>query len=321
MKALSIIIVNWNSKDFLRRCLDSIIAQTASIDFELIVIDSGSFDGCETMLRECFPQVRFLENENNVGFARSNNLAFDLSVGDSVLFLNPDTELVGPAVNIIHAALQRLPDAGVVGARLLNSDRTIQTSCIKAFPNLINQVLDVELLQKLFPRARIWGMGPLFNNVSAPAEVDVVSGACMIMRRSVFQDVGKFSTHYFIYSEDVDLCLKTRVSGLKNYYIPDAVIVHHGGGCTAAKTATNFSSVMALESRWRFFSKTRSRFYAGLYRIAIAVVSTVRITLLLALLAVPAFRRRFAPKCRAAVTKWWAGLRWTIGLESWVNSY
>ena len=321
MKALSIIIVNWNSKEFLRKCLDSIIAQTVSLDFEIIVIDSGSFDGCESMVQECFPQVRFLESKNNIGFARSNNLAFDASVGDSILFLNPDTELAGPAVDIIYAALQRLPEVGVLGAKLLNSDRTIQTSCIKAFPNLVNQILDVEILQKWFPRARIWGMGPLFDNPITPAEVDVVSGACMIMRRSVFQEIGGFSTHYFIYSEDVDLCLKTRLSGLKNYYIPGAVIVHHGGGSTAAKTATNFSNVMALESRWRFFSNTRSRFYAVLYRIAMAMVSAGRVTLLLALLALPLFRYRFTPKYRAAVTKWWAGLRWTLGLESWVNSY
>ncbi len=318
---LSIVIVNWNSKEFLCKCIASILSQTTNIAFEIVVIDSGSFDGCGSMLRDCYPQVRFLQNKENVGFARANNLAFNISTGDCVLFLNPDTELVGPAINIIFAALQKLPNAGVVGGKLLNSDRTIQTTSIKAFPNLLNQILDVGMLQRLFPRARVWGMWPLFNKTETPTEVDVVSGACMIMRRSVFEQIGKFSTHYFIYSEDVDLCLKTKLAGLKNYYIPSAVIIHHGGASTSVGAAANFSNIMALESRWRFFSLTKSRPYGWFYRIAIGLVSAVRITLVLVFWGLSLPRSRFAPRYRAALEKWWAGLRWTLGLENWVKSY
>src|SRR5687768_17703109 len=122
---LSIIIVNWNSNAFLTKCLNSIFALTKDIEFEVIVIDAGSFDGCERTLSEGFPSVRFIQSSTNPGFARANNLAFQEATGECVLFLNPDTEVVGSAIAMLYSQLRSLPDAGVVGARLLNSDGTV----------------------------------------------------------------------------------------------------------------------------------------------------------------------------------------------------
>lgn len=317
---LSIIIVNWNSKEYLRKCIASILTKTKGIQFEIIVIDAASHDGCRQMLKESYPQVKFIQSEENHGFARANNRAYEISKGRCILFLNPDTELVTPAANFLFDSLQGLPQAGVVGCKLLNPDGTLQTSCIKAFPNLLNQLIEAEALRRLFPRAHLWGMAPLFKTSEVPAEVDVVSGACMMMRRTVFEMVGRFTPSYFMYSEDVDLCFKTRKSGLRNYYVPLAVILHHGGGSTVQKKGSTFSSVMALESRWRFFVSTKSGWYGWFYRVGMGVISTLRIGVALVLWAINT-RKADATRWSAAVEKWWARLRWAVGLERWVQDY
>jgi glycosyltransferase involved in cell wall biosynthesis len=107
MPQLSIIIVNWNSKDFLRKCLQSIYTCTREISFEIIVVDGASFDGCGEMLAREFPDVRFIQSEKNIGFARANNLGFEQSHGEEILFLNPDTEIIGDAINVLHTFLKK----------------------------------------------------------------------------------------------------------------------------------------------------------------------------------------------------------------------
>src|SRR5260370_22558742 len=132
--ARSIVIVNWNSTAFLRECLRSIYATATNLEFEVIVIDNASFDGSEMMVRREFPTVEFVQSRKNLGFAGGNNIAFAHSSGRNVLFLNPDTELTGHALTAMCSVLDTLSDAGVVGCKLLNSDLSVQTSCIQAFP-------------------------------------------------------------------------------------------------------------------------------------------------------------------------------------------
>ncbi len=294
---LSIIIVNWKSKDYLRPCLTTVFAQTRDVEFEVIVIDSGSFDGCGEMLRERFPQVRFIQSEKNLGFAKANNLAARSARGDALLFLNPDTELPGPAIQTLLAALESLPDAGAVGATLLNTDGTVQTSCIQSFPTILNQVLDAEVLRRRFPHSRLWGMTALFATDGRPQPVAAVSGACVLVRRTAFEKVGGFSEEYFMYGEDLDLSHKLREAGLVNYLVPAAVVVHHGGSSTA-QAPSDFSVVMTRESVWRFLRKTRGRIYAAGYRVAMGMAACARLVLLVG---------------RPAARKWRAILKWSLG--------
>lgn len=317
---LSIIIVNWNSKDYLHEAIASVEADTRGIDFEVVVIDGGSFDGCAEMLRQMYPHVVFIQSDKNLGFAKANNEALKVSRGRTLLFLNPDTEVEGHAVKTLYDQLNVLPDAGVVGPKLLNSDRSLQRSCIRAFPTILNQVLESDLLRDMFPKARLWGMRPLLERDEKAKEVEAVSGACLMIAKSVFERVGMFSTDYFMYSEDIDLCLKVRRAGLKTYYVPMAAVVHHGGGSTAQGGANTFSSVMMLESRWRFFRKTRSVWYTRAYRLAMFVTCVVRVGFVL--FAWPIWRlRRKQSLGQAVLGKWMAKLRWTLGRESWVKNY
>jgi len=320
MMDLSIIIVNWNSKDYLLKSIAAIEAETNGIEFEIVVIDSGSFDGCDEMLREVYPHVLFIQSDRNLGFAKANNEAFKVSRGRNLLFLNPDTEIEGLAIETLYYQLSSLPNAGIVGGTLLNSDRSIQESCIRAFPTVLNQVLDSHMLRGLFPRARLWGIEPLLARNGAPKGVDAVSGACLMVKRSVFESVGMFSTDYFMYSEDIDLCLKVRKAGLNTYYVPRAVVVHHCGASSSQASVNTFSSVMMLESRWRFFRKTRSLWYSRFYRAAMFAACIVRIGLVLFVWLARRLLGR-EPSSRAILTKWMARLRWTLGGERWVKNY
>ncbi len=317
---LSIIIVNWNSKDYLLKSLASIVTATQDIEFEIVVIDAASYDGCDEMLRKIYPYVRFIQGVKNFGFAKANNEACSAARGSTLLFLNPDTEIEGAAIETLYHQLNALPNAGIVGPKLLNSDRSVQQSCVRAFPTILNQVLESDVLRKLFPRARLWGMRPLLTGNEVAKEADAVSGACLMVKRSVFESVGMFSTDYFMYSEDIDLCLKVRKSGLNTYYIPMAVVVHHGGASSAQMSADTFSSIMMLESRSRFFRKTRSLCYSGLYRIAMFGISIVRVGLLLFVWLVFGLCGRVS-LVEPMLKKWLARLRWTLGGERWVKNY
>lgn len=318
---LSIIIVNWNSKDYLRKCIASILATTKGIDYEIIVIDSASFDGCREMLNQYYPQVRFVQSEKNIGFAKANNAAFLVSHGRNILFLNPDTEPEGNAIETLHRELDSLPNAAIVGAKLLNSDRSIQTRCINSLPTILNQLLDSDLLRKCFPKASLWGMQPLFSENEIPAEVDTVSGACLMIRRSVFESVGMFSQEYFMYSEDIDICYKVMKTKSKIYYVPEAVIVHHGGGSTSSDNPGNrFSNVMLLESRYRFFRKTRSTQYCWLYNVAMLISCTVRIAIVFLIWPIAGSNEKRS-SLSMTYQKWFAKLRWVLGGESWVKRF
>jgi GT2 family glycosyltransferase len=315
---LSIIIVNWNSKDYVRKCLHSVYANTSGIAFEIIVVDGASYDGCGEMLAREFPQVRFVQSEKNVGFGRANNLGFEYSRGESILFLNPDTELEGSAINVLYAALASLKDAGIVGARLLNTDGSLQMSCVQAFPTILNQFLVADVLMRAFPRLSFWGTAPLFDT-DRPMEAEMLSGACLMLRRTVFEKIGKFSSDYFMYSEDLDLCYQSRRAGCKNYHVPAAIIIHHGSG-SSQQSQSDFSEVMMRESIYRFLTKIHGKCYGAVFRASVSVNALGRLTLIALLLPFQIARGGQNPT-RNSFRKWKAILRWTLGLESWVGNY
>ena len=309
---LSIIIVNWNSKDFVRKCVKSIYANTTRITFEIIVVDGASYDGCGEMLAREFPEVRFIQCEKNVGFARANNLGIAQSRGNCVLFLNPDTEVIGNAVGRLFEALNQFPDAGMTGARLLNSDRTVQTSCIQSFPAALNQVLDAEFLRRVFPRSRLWGMMALSSGAQTPSSVEVISGACIMIKRPVLQKLSGFDERYFMYAEDVDLCYRVQKAGFNCLYVPDTQIVHHGGG-SSSLARSMFSTVMLRESIFRFLRFHRGWIAAWRYRIAIGISSLIRLPLIVVVNSATGKKIR----SDGSFQKWIFILRWSIGLESW----
>jgi GT2 family glycosyltransferase len=311
---LSIIIVNWNSAKFVRECIKSIQLNTPKVSWEVIVVDSGSFDDCGKMLSREFPgAARFVQCKTNVGFSTGNNLGAAYSRGKVLLFLNPDTEVTVGALDSLYSALVDCPKAGIAGSCLLNTDRSLQTSCVQAFPTVLNQVLDAELLRRLFPRSRMWGIMSLFEKTENVQSVEVISGACIMIKRGVFDQVSGFDQRYFMYSEDLDLCYRVQQLGFRNLYVPRACIVHHGGG-SSASARSMFSVVMMRESVFKFIKIHHGRLQALFYRLALGLSALIRVPLLIFRIVL---RLGSVSSGLSSIKKWIAILRWSAGFESW----
>jgi GT2 family glycosyltransferase len=317
---LSIIIINWNSVTFLRRCIKSIYSQIKDIKFEIIVVDNASYDGSDELIQNDFTDVKFIQSNENIGFAKANNLAYKYSSGRNLLFLNPDTEIIGPAINTMIAYLEKMPDAGAIGCKLLNSDMTLDTSCVQPFPTILNQALDIEYLKVRFPKVKLWKSNPLLSIDGNPLEVEVIIGACIMIKRSLFENIGLFSTDYFMFAEDLDLCYKIHQAGYKTYYVSEAKIIHHAGGSTKNKQKNDFKIVMMRESVLMFLKKSKGSFYANLYRLVTAFSAIFR---LIILSIVKTFRNEnFNNKdLYISIHKWKKILGWSIGLENWTQQY
>jgi GT2 family glycosyltransferase len=310
---LSIIIVNWYSADYVRSCVGSIVAETKRVNYEIIVVDNASFDPCGQVMSRYYPDVVFLESDRNLGFGGANNLGADQARGRDLLFLNPDTNVRVGAIDRLHAQFERIVDAGVVGCRLLNSDGSLQISCVQAFPTVLNQVLDADLLRRLTPRAKLWGTRALFGDSAEPLEVEAVSGACMMVQRELFKRVGGFSPKFFMYGEDLDLCARVRRAGFRNAYVGSCEIVHHGGG-SAGNVQSTFSAVMMCESIGLLLRRSRGPVSSISYRVCLTVAGCVRLIILAA--TAPAWVMAFgATSWRRAFRKWLAVVAWGLGLK------
>lgn len=316
---LSIICVNWNSAEYLKECIQSIRENLDGLSHEIIVVDNASPEGGIDALEEEFPEIRLIRSAKNLGFAGANNLGFEHAEGSLILFLNPDTHILGPAIQIMAAHLRAVPDAGVVGCRLLNTDRSVQTSCIQTFPTIWNQLLDLDLLRRLMPNLRMWGTAPLFQNPEGPVKVEVISGACMMLHREVFEAIGRFTTEYFMYAEDLDLCYKSWQKGFSNYYIPNASVIHHGQKSSSKLGGSRQSVQWAMEMRCNsvhmFCARNRGQLYASVYRMAMAFSASARALLLAAPAALARLSAGKDSHRELALAKWSAALGWSLGLR------
>ncbi len=292
------------------RIIASIYEHTAGISFEIIVVDNASPEGGVDTVSERFPAVRLVKSDSNVGFAGANNLGFGQSTGRYVLLLNPDTKLIGPAINIMLDRIKALPDAGVVGCKLLNTDLSISTTSIQKFPTILNQLLSAEPLRLRFPNCFLWDIGPLFSENSAPVKVDVIPGACMMLKREVFERAGLLTEDYFMYAEDIDLNYKTRKLGFSSYYVGDAQIVHHGGRSSSRQEISQWSTVMTYRAMLKFYRISRGNVYGAAYRFTMGCAAVVRLILLALMFP---FGDRLG--IRWASAKWSTILKWSLGIE------
>jgi GT2 family glycosyltransferase len=312
---LSIIIINWNSAGYLRECIASIYAHTAQMLFEIIVVDNASFDGAREMLRQEFPEVIFIQSNQNVGFSKANNLAYEKSSGSALLFLNPDTVVLNSAIAMMYSHLNSSPRIGAVGSGVLNTDLSLQTHYVQAFPTILNQVLVSESAKRMFPKSSLWGLRPILEYDGHPVDVEVIAGSCVMVKREVFEETGRFDEDYFMYSEDVALCFAIRKCGYQIHYVREASVIHHGGKSSENKEESQFSIVMPRESMVLYFTKTRGNGYARLYKCTTAIAAFCRLLLIAA--AIP-FKRSVPNRRRLSSIsgKWKTVLRWSLGLET-----
>ncbi len=227
---LSIIIVNFNTKEYLKYCLNSISEFTSDLNYEIIVVDNASSDGSVEMLNDEFKKIKKIYNQTNVGFASANNQAIKIAEGELILLLNSDTRILDNAIGKTMDFMNENPNASIVGCKLLNPDGTLQPSC-RSFPTLWNLFTESTFLYKLFSKNKLFGKYYMsYFDHNSILQVDVVMGAFMMIRREVFKKIGYFDEAYFMYTEETDLCFRAKAHNYKIYFSPTAEIIHYGGG-------------------------------------------------------------------------------------------
>jgi hypothetical protein len=250
---ISIIIVTWNTKDLLQKCLDSIYKTIHDITFEVIVIDNASEDDTVVMLRGNFPHITLLKNSQNLGFGAANNQGLQIMRGRYALLLNSDTVLTIHAVEELFAFMETHPESAMACGQLLNSDGSKQNS-IASFPSLLTLMTNMPLLEYLFPKR----YPSKRYNYEKPIEVDSGIGACLLVRKKAIDEVGMFDERYFFFFEETDWAYQMKKAGWKIFHIPTAFIYHFQGQSIGRNVR---SRIEFYRSRYLFFRKWHRHAY------------------------------------------------------------
>ena len=309
MLDVSIIIVNWKSTDYLCACLDSLGQYLREVSYEIIVVDNHSDDNCETVIGKKYPEVQLILSKENLGFARANNLGAQGAKGKYLLFMNPDTEIHSDAISGMVCWMQGHSEAGAVSALLRNTDGTVQESCVQTFPTILNQVLDANVLRRMFPRSKLWGTEALHARKNA-VKAQAISGACFMTSRIAFDAVNGFCEEYFMYSDDLDLSYRIRKVGYEIYCLTQYEVTHHGGK-SSSHQFDGFEDLKQRESMEQFLCATRGPSYSRSYRRTMAFAACVRLILIGGLLTIPRQGERRG-RLLGAAQKWWCILAWGL---------
>ncbi len=248
---VSVIIVNWNTWDLLVQCLQSLYDTTSDLDLEVIVVDNASSDGSPTIVRERFPQVQLIQNQENLGFAQASNQAIKRCRGRYMLLLNSDTQALPGSLDKTVRFMDEHPRAGIAGVRLLNPDGTFQAS-YTPFPTLWREFLILSGLGRSLIRPTFPSCGPQTEKGAQKIE-GYVEGAYLMARREAIDQIGGLDEPIFMYSEEVDWCYRFHQAGWEVWYLPQAPIIHYGG--QSSKERRGRMEAELYRSRVYFFRK------------------------------------------------------------------
>jgi GT2 family glycosyltransferase len=290
---VSVVVVSWNTWNLLRACLKSLGAGYRRGRLQAVVVDNASADETVAAVGREFPSVALIANERNHGFAAASNQGLLASDGRFILLLNPDTVVGDGAIDVMVRFLEDHPEAGAVGPLVIGVDGVLQDSCFP-LPTMMREAWRLFHLDRVSRRATY----PLADwRGSGPREVDVIQGACLLLRRSVLESIGMLDERFYIYTEEVDLCRRIRSAGWRLYWHPDASIVHLGGQSTRQVAERMFLEL--YRSKIQYFGKHSGSWGARVYKVVLAAAAVPRIigsALLVAL--VPRRRREFMPVIR-----------------------
>jgi GT2 family glycosyltransferase len=275
MLDLSIIVVNWNTRDLTARCLSAVDATVKKIAYETIVVDNNSSDGSQDMVRTQFPNVKLIANMDNGGFAKANNQGIQISQGRYVLLLNSDAFVLENTLDTMVTFMDSHPEAGMAGCKLLYENGSLQASCA-TFPTLATEFYIAVGLDKLFPKSKIFGKYLMTDwDYSTMREVDVIMGAFMMVRKTGIDQVGVMDESFFMYSEEVDWCYRFKAAGWKILFTPEVECIHIWGGSSRAVKVETL--IRLYRARVQFFRKHYGRLTAFLYKIILIFNSLVRV--------------------------------------------
>ncbi|NND76800.1 MAG: glycosyltransferase [Flavobacteriales bacterium] len=279
---LSVIIVNYNVKHFLEQCLNSVRIAMKNIHGEVYVVDNASVDGSMQMVKTKFPEVKRIENLKNVGFSMANNQAMKVATGEYVLLLNPDTLVEEDTFKKVVSFMDEHPDAGGLGVKMIDGKGNFLPESKRGLPAPSVAFYKIFGLSSLFSRSKKFNqyhLGHLDNDKTH--EIDILSGAFMLMRKEALDKVGLLDEAFFMYGEDIDLSYRLQLGGFKNYYFPETKIIHYKGESTK-KGSLNyvfvFYNAMVIFAK-KHFSKSNARLFSFFINIAIYLRAGIAIAM------------------------------------------
>lgn len=269
---LTVVIVNYNVQYFLDQCLKSVFRSGNTLEMEVIVVDNNSVDGSQEMIREKYPRVILIANQENSGFSKANNQAIRIAKGRYVLLLNPDTVVEDDTLTKVVRFMDKHPDAGGLGVKMLDGQGQFLPESKRGLPTPDVAFFKIFGLAKLFPKSRTFGKYHLgYLDPEQTHEVEVLSGAFMLLRKEALEKTGYLDEDFFMYGEDIDLSYRITQAGYKNYYFPETRIIHYKGESTK-KSSVNyvlvFYNAMIIFAR-KHFSKQNAWLFSLLINLAV----------------------------------------------------
>ncbi len=290
---LSVIIVNYNVQHFLEQCLHSVFKASKGVNSEIFVVDNNSVDGSVAMVKEKFPEVKLIENKRNTGFSYANNQAIKMAHGEYVLLLNPDTVVEEDTFEKVVSFMDAHPDAGGLGVKMLDGKGNFLPESKRGLPTPSVAFYKIFGFSKLFPKSKTFGKYHLgFLDKDKISDVEILSGAFMLIRKSVLDKIGLLDETFFMYGEDIDLSYRIIMGGYKNYYFPETRIIHYKGESTR-KSSVNYVFVfyraMVIFAK-KHFSQHNAKTFSNLINFAIYLrAGAALIIRFLKSIALPAF--------------------------------
>lgn len=254
---ISFIVVSWNAKKYLYECLSSVVKEAANYKSEIIVVDNASSDGAPEMVCERFPRVRLIENNENLGFAKANNIGIKESRGKYLVLLNSDVEVLPGCIALMLDYMERQEKIGILGPQVLDLSGGVQRSCM-GFPTLWNSFCRAFALDTIFPKSRFFGQYLMtYWPHDSTREVDIINGCFWIVRRKALELVGPLDERFFIYGEDKDWCRRFWDAGWTVVYFHNAQVVHYGGASSSSAPVKFF--IEMNRANLKYWSKHRGR--------------------------------------------------------------
>lgn len=311
---LSILIVTWNVRDLVLACIDSIHADPDAPPLEIIVVDNASDDGTAAALVQKYPDVRVLANTQNVGFPRANNQALQVACGQYVLFLNPDTEVHPGTLGACVDELRANPDVGLTGCRLEYADGSVQFEGARKAYRFRHLIYELLYLHVLFPRSRVFAdhnMGHWDHRDTR--DVEAVSGAFMMVPRTLALSIGGLPEELFMYHEDLSFCLRIRRAGYRVRYLGDVRTIHHCGQSSRSSSAP--LGLLEVECKHRFVLEADGPAWAAATRALLGVRALLRLAVSAVGTLLPtAWTKRYPRVFNARL--YWMQLRWCVRPQS-----
>ncbi len=271
---ISVIVVNWNAKKYLEQCIQSILNCSESSDIEIIVVDNASSDGSPEFIRENFPDVKLICNTENLGFARANNIGFNHSRGKYLFLINSDVVAYPNCFKTMVDYMDRHPEIGLLGPRILGTDNNVQRSCM-GYPSLWNTFCRAIVLDNIFPHSELFSgfMMKYWAHDSIKA-VDVINGCFWAVRRKAIEEVGLLDEDFFMYGEDMDWCKRFNNAGWNVVYFPLAEALHYGGASSSRSPIRYY--VEMHKANLKFWRKHYGNFSRSVYWCLILLHQSLR---------------------------------------------